>query len=95
MKIIGLILLFIGIFINSFSQVWLKISCGTQFTVALRSDSTLWSWGFNGNGQLGIGSTTQVNYPVQVGQLMIGRIFLPVHVIVLPLNQIALFGHGV
>jgi alpha-tubulin suppressor-like RCC1 family protein len=35
--------------------------------IALRSDGTLWSWGFNGNGQLGIGDNTAFDFPVQVG----------------------------
>ena len=36
------------------------------FALALRDDGTLWSWGTNGNGQLGDGTTTQRNLPVQV-----------------------------
>ncbi|MBC7553742.1 MAG: T9SS type A sorting domain-containing protein [Taibaiella sp.] len=32
---------------------YLKTECGTEFTLALRSDSTLWATGQNGNGQLG------------------------------------------
>ena len=30
---------------------YLKTECGTEFTLALRSDSTLWATGQNGNGQ--------------------------------------------
>lgn len=51
----------------SFSQTWKKISCGTEFTLGLRSDGTLWAWGFNGNGQLGIGNTDEQHIPTQVG----------------------------
>jgi len=43
--------------ISLFAQTWQKVVCGGEFSVALRSDSTLWAWGFNGNGQLGIGIT--------------------------------------
>jgi len=67
MKKISLILLFVGISNMLFSQTWVKVVCGTQFTVALRSDSTLWSWGSNGNGQLGIGNLVQQKSPVQIG----------------------------
>ncbi len=35
-------------------QSWLKLEAGTEFSVALRIDNTLWAWGFNGNGQLGL-----------------------------------------
>ena len=57
--------------LNSFSQTWLKVACGAQFSVALRSDGTLWSWGANKSnaGQLGldIGSTTHIETPTQIG----------------------------
>ena len=46
---------------------WLKVKCGGEFTVALKSDGTLWSWGFNGNGQLGIGNKTTQYAPTQIG----------------------------
>lgn len=50
--------------------VWDNVSAGGEFSLGLRSDGTLWSWGFNGSGQLGIGTTSLVVYqttPVQVG----------------------------
>ena len=36
---------------------------------ALKTDGTLWTWGGNGQGQLGIGNTTNKSSPVQVGAL--------------------------
>jgi alpha-tubulin suppressor-like RCC1 family protein len=36
---------------------------------ATKTDGTLWSWGFNNNGQLGDGTTTSRSSPVQVGAL--------------------------
>jgi alpha-tubulin suppressor-like RCC1 family protein len=36
---------------------------------AIKTDGTLWTWGSNGSGQLGIGTTTNVSSPVQVGTL--------------------------
>ena len=64
--------LFLFLFILSFTipthaQLWEKVASGGEFCVALRSDGTLWSWGFNGNGQLGINSLTQQIVPVQIG----------------------------
>ena len=41
------------------------ISAGTNHTVALKDDGTVWAWGNNGNGRLGDGTTTQREYPVQ------------------------------
>ncbi len=37
-----------------------------SFTVVIDSDGTLWSWGDNGSGQLGDGTTTKRNTPVRV-----------------------------
>lgn len=38
-------------------------------TIALKTDGTLWSWGYNNYGQLGSGTTTARSSPVQVGAL--------------------------
>ena len=45
----------------------LKISAGTNFTMAIKSDSTLWSWGFNTSYQLGIDDIISRSSPVQIG----------------------------
>lgn len=42
------------------------IDSGDDYTLALRADGTVWSWGANTNGQLGVGSTQQSSVPVQV-----------------------------
>ena len=38
-------------------------------TVALKTDGTVWAWGYNGWGQLGDGTTTNKTTPVQVSGL--------------------------
>jgi len=45
-----------------------QISAGTFGTQAIKTDGTLWVWGNNANGRLGINSPTNTNYssPVQV-----------------------------
>lgn len=46
---------------------WSKVSTGLDYTLAIRNDGTLWSWGANGNGQLGLGGTVARSSPTQVG----------------------------
>jgi alpha-tubulin suppressor-like RCC1 family protein len=43
------------------------MSAGGTHTLAIKADGTLWAWGFNNWGQLGDGTTTQRNAPVQIG----------------------------
>ena len=45
---------------------WIRVVNGLYSTHAIKSDSTLWSWGQNTSGQLGINSTSPVSSPVQV-----------------------------
>lgn len=44
---------------------WLDVKCGLFFTVGLKQDGTLWTWGLNSYGQLGDGTTTSKSSPVQ------------------------------
>jgi len=46
-----------------------SVAAGTNDTLALKADGTVWSWGANTNGQLGDGTTTQRTSPVQVSGL--------------------------
>ncbi|WP_309640460.1 T9SS type A sorting domain-containing protein [Flavobacterium sp.] len=46
---------------------WQSVSIGDYHTSAIKTDGTLWSWGGNGLGNLGIGNTTDSSFPVQVG----------------------------
>lgn len=46
-----------------------QIAAGQSHALALKSDSTVWAWGENGLGQLGVGSTTDSNVPVPVAGL--------------------------
>jgi alpha-tubulin suppressor-like RCC1 family protein len=43
-----------------------KISAGCGFSLALRSDGTVWAWGFDNDGQLGNGNTASSPVPVKI-----------------------------
>lgn len=43
------------------------ISTGFEFSLGIKSDNSLYSWGFNGNNQLGNGTKKQKIEPVQIG----------------------------
>jgi alpha-tubulin suppressor-like RCC1 family protein len=45
---------------------WKQVDCGGYFTAAIKTDGTLWTWGNNAYGKLGINNTTQQATPVQV-----------------------------
>ena len=44
---------------------WKQVSCGGGHTAAIKTDGTLWTWGYNGYGQLGINDVTDRSTPVQ------------------------------
>jgi alpha-tubulin suppressor-like RCC1 family protein len=46
---------------------WKTVSVGEGWRLATKTDGTLWSWGQNVNGQLGVNDTTHRSSPVQVG----------------------------
>jgi alpha-tubulin suppressor-like RCC1 family protein len=46
---------------------WSNVSCGNEFAMASKTDGTLWSWGANNVGQLGLANTTQYSSPKQIG----------------------------
>jgi alpha-tubulin suppressor-like RCC1 family protein len=48
---------------------WNQISAGYEISASVKTDGTLWTWGYNDNGQLGDGTIIQRNSPVQIGSL--------------------------
>jgi len=42
-------------------------AAGSNHTLAIKEDGSLWAWGLNENGQLGDGTTTNRHIPVQIG----------------------------
>jgi alpha-tubulin suppressor-like RCC1 family protein len=52
---------------------WKAVACNSDFTVALKTDGSLWTWGSNNEGQLGLGYESPVEsyfitVPNQVGE---------------------------
>jgi alpha-tubulin suppressor-like RCC1 family protein len=48
---------------------WSKVAMSRLNAAAIKTNGTLWMWGFNTNGQLGLGDTVSRSSPVQVGAL--------------------------
>jgi alpha-tubulin suppressor-like RCC1 family protein len=51
------------------TDLWLEAKAGKYSNAAIRSDGTLWAWGSNNTGNLGIGDRVYKFSPVQVGAL--------------------------
>lgn len=49
------------------AQCWAMVSGGTEHTLAIKADGSLWAWGKNDSGQLGDGTTSDRSYPTQIG----------------------------
>ena len=44
---------------------WKQVACGSGHTSAIKTDGTLWTWGYNGYGQLGDNTIVSKSSPVQ------------------------------
>jgi hypothetical protein len=49
------------------SSDWFRVAAGAEHTLALKNDGTLWAWGDNRQGQLGLGHGDDMYEPQQVG----------------------------
>jgi alpha-tubulin suppressor-like RCC1 family protein len=48
---------------------WASVSGGSDCSFSIKTNGTLWAWGNNGHGKLGLGDTTGRSSPTQVGLL--------------------------
>jgi alpha-tubulin suppressor-like RCC1 family protein len=46
---------------------WASVSAFDSYSLAIKKDGSLWAWGWNGNGQLGLDDTANRNVPTRVG----------------------------
>jgi len=46
---------------------WVDVECGTGFMIALKADGSMWSWGLNSYGYLGLGDSYSRNTPTRIG----------------------------
>lgn len=53
-------------FTGTGSTTWRNVSCGKYFTAATKTDGSVWTWGYNSNGQLGDYSVIHRSSAVQV-----------------------------
>jgi alpha-tubulin suppressor-like RCC1 family protein len=49
------------------SDYFNKVTAGVSYSIGLKTDYTLWSWGLNSGGQLGEGTITTRSSPTQIG----------------------------
>lgn len=47
---------------------WNKIICGIYHAISIKTDNTMWVWGYNGYGQLGLGNLNDRLTPTLIGQ---------------------------
>ncbi|GAB3428769.1 hypothetical protein [Niabella aquatica] len=46
---------------------WKQVAAGLSHNLGIKSDGSLWAWGYNSYGELGDGTNTNRNVPVRVG----------------------------
>ncbi len=80
--------------VNATTHNWYQVTQGVNFTLAIHDNKTLWSWGNNTGGQLGLGDQVHRSSPVQIGASSWSQVSAGVnHVLALDNNNV-LYGWG-
>jgi alpha-tubulin suppressor-like RCC1 family protein len=61
------VLLILCFAIQSYAQCWKTVSAGSNHSLGIKKDGTLWAWGKNDYGQLGDGTIVNKLVPTQIG----------------------------
>ena len=48
---------------------WAQVDGGVNYSLAIKTNGTIWAWGSNSSGQLGDNTTISKSSPVQIGAL--------------------------
>jgi alpha-tubulin suppressor-like RCC1 family protein len=48
------------------AKTWASVSAGYEQTLAIKSDGSLWAWGDNFYGSLGLGNYTDKDIPTEI-----------------------------
>lgn len=46
--------------------IWTSVNSGGVYTIGIKSDNTLWAWGWNIDGELGDGTNNDQNIPIKI-----------------------------
>jgi len=49
------------------NDTWQDVATGMHYSLGIQTNGTLWAWGDNSSAQLGNGTTTNSNIPIQIG----------------------------
>ncbi|MBK6521733.1 MAG: hypothetical protein IPG08_05040 [Sphingobacteriaceae bacterium] len=63
-SIFSILLFFVVSQING--QCWKSIAGGGLHSIAIKTDGTLWAWGYNGQGEIGDGTLIDKSLPTQI-----------------------------
>ena len=53
--------------VGTLNDTWKEIAAGPRHSCGIKTDGSLWCWGANDNGQLGLGHQTDMAMPTRVG----------------------------
>jgi alpha-tubulin suppressor-like RCC1 family protein len=51
-------------------NTWMRVATGGQHSLAIKTDGSLWVWGWNSDGELGLGDTTDRPVPTRLGSAL-------------------------